>query len=301
MKTLSQCTVGIIGLGQMGGSLALDLTRRRAVASVRGFDIDSEQMFQAVSAKALDRSCRDMVDVMTDCDLVILATPIRVTIDILPEIARLVASQTVVIDLTGVKEPILEVVSTLDPDFQFVAGHPMAGNEGEGFLSVRPDQFNNATFVLMPAAGLRPDSLELARQLVLAVGANPVSMSPERHDESVALTCHLPYALAVLLLDMARERATQDPEVWRLVAGSLRDATRVAGSSVELTVDMFRTNRARVSNMIGQLTRRLDALRHLLDNDDAEALSDLARQAQRTRLQNILGRSDASEPDQPTF
>jgi len=182
--------------------------------------------------------------------------------------------------LGSTKARIVQAMEALPPHIQAIGGHPMCGKEVSGIKAAEPDLYERSTFVLTPLRQSSGQALQrtsaqalaLAQELVKAVGARPLVMDAERHDRLVAAISHLPYLLSVGLVATAQEIATEDELVWELAASGFRDTTRLAASDVTMMLDILLTNRQTVGEMLSRFARQLDAIAHLLEADDEQAL-----------------------------
>lgn len=248
--------VTVVGLGQIGGSIARRLSS--IGYDVIGIDPDPETLEQAQSAGAIKAGFSAVDQIPTPVDAVFLATWPDSVIDLLTNAGRLPIANLVT-DCASIKGP---CETACHPSLRevFVGGHPMAGNEGVGFASSSPDLFQGRTWVLCPTANTKLATTDLAFQYVKALGARPVIMSAEDHDREVALLSHLPNLLANLLT-IAGE-GIEHPE---LAGGTWSGATRVAGSNPELWNEILRHNEENLASQIDDLIARLQETRNSAD------------------------------------
>lgn len=286
--SLAQSRVAIAGLGLMGGSLALALRAARACAELVGVDADPA-VLAAAQARGLIDSAAEL-DAAQDCDLLILATPVRT---ILAQLEALAGSafypprQTVVIDLGSTKAKICRAMVDLPPRFEPVGGHPMCGKETSGLAHADAALFRDKLFVLSPPGYISVRALSLAYELVAAVGANPIMLPAERHDALMALVSNLPYAAAVALMRAAL--APADPQVWQLAASGFRDTSRLAASDLTMMTDILLTNREAVLQALGAYEAELAAVKAAIASGDADTLRAALAPAQAKRADLFRG------------
>src|SRR5579859_9776 len=277
---LAQARVAVVGLGLMGGSLALAL--RGHCRELAGADQNPEVLAQACRTGVIDRTIPFGEAPLAD--LLVLAAPVRAILAQLDGLARgpAPAGQPIVLDLGSTKAEIAAAMARLPAGYAPLGGHPMAGKEVSGLAHAEANLFLDKVFVLTPLARTPPWALAVARQLVAAVGARPVELTPDRHDVLAAAASHLPYAAAVLLV-----RATEgldDDQVWDMAASGFRDTSRLAASDVTMMTDILLTNRASMVQALQGYRGQLDALTALLAAGDADALAGfLAAAAERRR------------------
>jgi prephenate dehydrogenase len=275
-------TVCIIGLGLMGGSLALALrgasgANARIVAVARRPDALAE----ALAAGAIDLGTFDLAEGVTGADTVILATPVRTILRLLPEVGARAEPNTLVLDLGSSKSQICEAMAALPASLQPVGGHPMCGKEVTGFASAEAGMFLGRPFVLCPLPRTGAEALNRAVSLAESIGARPIVLDPVLHDRAVAGISHLPYAAAAALINCVA--SAEDPITWSLASSGFRDTSRLAGSDVEMMLDTLLTNRGAVVDWLGQYSTKLDELQSALVTGDEVRLRELLAAARRAR------------------
>jgi len=275
---LENARVAIVGLGLMGGSLAGALREQNACREVVGIARREETIREALRRGFIDWGTCDLAQGVEHANLIVLATPVRTILNLIPQVGSLAPPGCLLMDLGSTKARIVQAMEALPPRIQAIGGHPMCGKEVSGIEAAEADLFEGTIFVLTPlrqssGQALRRTSAQaLAQELVKAVGARPLVMDAERHDRLVAAISHLPYLLSVGLVATAQEIATEDELVWELAASGFRDTTRLAASDVTMMLDILLTNRQTVGEMLSRFARQLDAIAHLLEADDEQAL-----------------------------
>jgi len=279
---MSQAAVSVIGLGLMGGSLALALREARWADRVVGIDRDAAMLTAAEAAGAIDAGTTDLAAGIAAADVVLLATPVRTILRLLPEVGRRARSGALIMDLGSTKQQICRAMTGLPEGLEPVGGHPMCGKEVAGFSAAEAALFHQRPFVLCPVSRTSSAALELARSLALAIGARPVVLDPAVHDRAVGAISHLPYALAVSLMSIVNAGST--PAAWSLAAGGFRDTSRVAGSDVSMMLDILLTNREAVLGWLDAFAVPLAELRAELDRGDEDALRERLTTARENRI-----------------
>lgn len=280
---LEDARITIIGLGLMGGSLALALKERGIGRQVWGVNRRSTVIDRAMEIDAIDGGTTDAANGVADADIVVLATPVRVIIELLGQIGPHLKPGCLVLDLGSTKSDIAHAMQSLPAGVEPVGGHPMCGKEVAGILAAEPSLYEGAVFLLTPLERSSPVALRLAETLVEGIGALPVIIDAERHDRLVAAISHLPYLSAVMLVAAAAEMAREDPLTWPLAATGFRDTSRLAGSDVTMMLDILVTNRQHVSEMLHRYRRHLDRLIDLIENGHEEKLRAVLEQAWQDR------------------
>jgi len=274
-------TVCIVGLGLMGGSLALAWRDARAPWQITGVDRDTSTLAAALASGAVAQATTDLAEGVSPADVVVLATPVRTILTLLPEVGRYARPGTLILDLGSSKAEICARMAALPSGLQPVGGHPMCGTEHAGFTAAAAELFRGRPFVLCPLARTAPESLALAAHLAAAAGARPINVDAEAHDAVVAAISHLPYAVAATLVRAVE--AGGSALAWSLAASGFRDTTRVAAGNVDVMLDALLTNKAAVLESLDTFTDELSCLRSAIAADDEAALRSYLETARNRR------------------
>ncbi len=265
---LSNSTVAVVGLGLMGGSLALALAGK--CARLVGVASGPEAARAAVARRVVHDATCDLAGAVCGADVVVLATPVRHIISVIPEVAAHMRPGALLMDVGSTKGAVVRAMEALPEGPVTVGGHPMCGKETGGLDSADPALFEGAAFVLVPTARTTPGALALASTLVEAVGARPVVMDAHSHDRAVAVVSHLPYVLACALVHAQMHAAGEDRAADLLPAGGFRDTTRLAASEVDMMLDILLTNRPAIEQALDLFTAQLAQVRALLGEPEPE-------------------------------
>ena len=282
--SLQDSTIAIVGLGLMGGSLALALRARRACRAILGVTRNAALGARAVAEGIVDQASTTL-DLIGAADVVILAMPVRTIIDQLPRVGQAAREGAVVMDIGSTKRRIVLAMEGLPAHVQPIGAHPMCGKEQAGFDAADADLYKNAVFVLTPLARTSSSTVAFARALASAIGARPMLLDADRHDAIVAATSHAPFALAAALMMMADELAHADAELYRLAAGGFRDTSRLAASDTTMMLDILLTNGENVVGLLRDCSRRLAGLAQLVEDGDEQTLRILLERAAASRRQ----------------
>lgn len=277
---LAQARVAVVGLGLMGGSLALALRGR--CQALWGVDSSPDVLAEACQRGIIDEAT-DLAGAL-GADLLVLAAPARAILAHLGELARWPppSGRPMVMDLGSTKTEIVSAMRQLPPAYAPIGGHPMCGKEVSGLAHAEAGLFQDKVFVLTPLERTPAWALSRALDLIAAIGARPLALTPERHDQLAAAASHLPYIAATVLVHSAEELG--DEQVWQMAASGFRDTSRLAASDVTMMADILLTNREAIRAALDRYQAELGALKALLDGADADALSAfLAAAAERRR------------------
>ncbi|MFZ5644155.1 MAG: prephenate dehydrogenase/arogenate dehydrogenase family protein [Bacillota bacterium] len=270
--------VAIIGVGLIGGSMGMAMLRKSLAGEVIGVGRNRESLELAVEYGAINSYSLNNENV-SGCDLVIVATPVGTTIDIISSLDPFIGPGTIITDVGSTKAAIVEGSGTVLPSGAvFIGGHPMAGSEREGVNGADPYLFENAFYVLTPSEGTPRDCVEKMIMLVEGIGAKPIIMNPEEHDLSVASVSHLPHLIAATLVNSLFDMPGGEKKSL-LAAGGFRDTTRIAAGNPDMWRDIFKTNRKFILEALNYFRERLDEFQNALAISDEPIIYDLLSRA----------------------
>jgi prephenate dehydrogenase len=297
--------VAVVGTGLIGGSLGLALSARGY--DVAGFDRDEDRLTRAKELGAITEAAASLDDAVAGADLVVIAVPVGGIATAV--IAALDAGAAVVTDVGSVKKSVVREVERERPDAsaRFVGGHPMAGSEQDGVDGADASLFVGATWTLTPTANTDERAYTLVLRVVRELGADVVSVTPEHHDELVALVSHVPQLAASTLMDVAATNEEDRRTLMRLAAGGFRDMTRIAAGHPAIWPDILSTNREAVLAALDTYVAALSRARDLVASGESAGLLALLERARLARRNLPVGSSMATDlvelrvpvPDRP--
>ena len=265
--------VAIVGVGLIGGSLALDIKKKKLARTICGVCRHTSSLLIAKKHGIIDEGSTDLA-IIKGADLIVLATPVNVILESARRIATLSGPDCIVTDVGSTKE---EIVSQLNKIFpRFVGSHPLAGSEKRGAAHARAGLFKDSLSILTPLASTEKKALQKIQRLWKMVGAKVVTMAPGTHDEIVACVSHVPHVVAFSLMNSVPK------EYLAFAPGSLRDSTRVASSDSMLWAQIFLSNH-KIIGPLRRLQRHIQTLRSAIEHKDAAALTRLLAQAKAKR------------------
>ena len=271
-------TVGIIGLGLIGGSLAKAFQRDESVI-VLGWDTDHSIVEFAEIAQAIDGELTD--DQLKGLDLLLLATYPEAVVEHMTRLAPLLDKNTLVIDCAGTKEKVCEGVFPLAKQygFRFLGGHPMAGTHFSGFKYSRADLFDGAPMVLVPPAFDDIRLLDRAKKLLEPVGFGRVSItSAQEHDKRIAFTSQMAHIISNAYIKSPTARQHDG-----FSAGSYKDLTRVAWLNPDMWAELFLENRENLLFELGTLIDDLTKYKDAIEHNDFDTLRQLLDDGRRIK------------------
>jgi prephenate dehydrogenase len=267
----------------MGGSLALALRAAGQQGEIIGIARRPENVHAALACNAIDRGSTNLADV-ADADVVILATPVRVILRHIVEVAPLLKPGALLIDLGSTKQAICAALAAVPEHVAVVGAHPMCGKESSGFDVADASLYHDKTFVLCPLPRTTEAALATALALVHAVGARPLRLDPAEHDELVAAVSHVPYLLSTALITAT---TAADGQAWQVAASGFRDTTRLAGSDPGMMLDIVLTNQAAIRTALDRVRACLDTWAGWLAGGDEADLRAAFMTAQQQRRDHL--------------
>jgi len=249
--------VGIVGLGLIGGSIALAARQIWPGGLVIGVD-RKDVLERAMVLHAIDVAADDAV-VLAEADLVILAAPIQQNLEILGGLADNITGSAVITDTGSTKRAVVEAAASLPDRFSFIGGHPLGGAARGGIEHARHDMFSGRPWLFTPAKGHNPQALEKLKSFTSGLGAIPQTLSPADHDRLLAFISHLPQLTVSALMHVVGEAAREDG--LALSGRGLQDTTRLASSPADIWKEVCATNADEIGSALDALISVLRQLR----------------------------------------
>lgn len=275
---LEDARLTIVGLGLMGGSMALALRPR--CRELVGIDSNPETLELARRAGI---TTQESDPAQAHTDVLVLATPVKETLRLLEAFRSDPPAVHLLMDIGSTKRQIVDAMEMLPSRVAAVGGHPLCGKERAGFAEAEAELFFGSLFVLTPCSRTTPSSLALAEQIVGALGASVRQMEAARHDRLVATASHLPYLLATALMRSAESVGGKDPELWDLVSSGFLSTSRLGASDLTMMVDILTTNQDNVQEALARAQAELEQLRELLVGGEIGRLRDYLEPSQLRR------------------
>lgn len=261
---LKNAAVAVVGLGLMGGSIALAL--KGHCASLLGIDPDPAALELALRQNIVNQAESDPAKLLPQADLVILAAPVPAILTLLEQLPDFTPNPCIVLDLGSTKRAILEKMETLPARFDPIGGHPICGKEKLTLANAERTLYYAAPFILTPLSRTTPRARSAADQILAALGARPVLLNPADHDRILASTSHLPFLLSSAL-------ALSTPEECApLIGPGFRSASRLAGTPSSMMMGILQTNRQNILAALEALQDELALITSALAESDFETL-----------------------------
>lgn len=276
---LNNANISIIGLGLMGGSLALVL--KNSCRRLTGLDIDLPTLELARRQEIAHAVGSDPAEILVDADIVILACPVPAILEWLKLLPDFIRRPCVVLDVGSSKQAIVAAMETLPENFDPVGGHAICGKERLSLKNAEPDLFSGAPLVLTPLARTGGLARSAALQIIEAVGAKAVWASAESHDHFMAITSHLPYLLSSALALITADSA--EP----FIGPGFRSSSRLADTPSSMMLGVLQSNRGQILSALSCLRDQLNAMENALLENDAVKLKAILDKA-RSQYQSLV-------------
>jgi len=276
-------TLAIIGVGLIGGSLALALKEKGAVGKVIGTGRNEDNLKLAQSLGIVDSWTTTLTDAVKDADVVLLAVPMGAYEGVLRTIAPALKKDAIVTDAGSTKQHAIEAAICLPKHVSFVAAHPLAGTEKSGADAAFSTLYQNHLCIVTPDETTDRQALAVVEKMWQHVGANVVSMPAAEHDKLLGAVSHLPHLAAFALVNAVNKQKTDGFDPMAYAAGGFKDFTRIASSSPEMWRDIALANRDALEQQIDILMDELQHIRVALQANDKESLTALFSSAKDAR------------------
>lgn len=268
-------TVGFIGLGLIGGSIAKALKKCSDNYFLIAYNRSHEPLDKAVAEKIIDMGVYDVDDTFSRCDIIFLCTPVEHNSTYLSKLKGIIKEGCIISDVGSVKGYIHRTVEELDMTDCFIGGHPMAGSEKTGYAASTDSLLENAYFAITPTARTEDDKLSFYKNLVKDTGAIPVVVNPDVHDFAVAGISHVPHLIASSLVNLVADNDNDEQLMRMLAAGGFKDITRIASSSAEMWSQICATNKDAISEFLSRYIASLSLIKEWVDSGNKELISDM--------------------------
>ncbi|ALC81407.1 MULTISPECIES: prephenate dehydrogenase [Bacillus] len=267
-------TIFMVGLGLIGGSIALAIKNEFPEICIAGYDISEEQSVAAKKLGVIDRISSSIEEGINEASIIFLSTPVEQTVKLLDCIAKSERKEPLLVtDVGSTKKRVADYAEQVLPEnFEFIGGHPMAGSHKSGVTAAKKLLFENAFYILTPSKSAKLSSLAKLKELLRGTHANFLEMSPEDHDEVTSVISHFPHIVAASLVHQASRFENGFPIVKRLAAGGFRDITRIASSSPAMWRDILLHNKDKMISRFDEWQKEMDNIRSYVENEDAENL-----------------------------
>lgn len=264
-------TIGFIGLGLIGGSIAKAVRKFHPDAHLLACDLNRDSLAEALSSNVIDGICEEKDERFRNCDYIFLCAPVEHNLNALEMLKDIISPSCILTDAGSVKGIIHDEVERLGLSSHFIGGHPMAGSEKSGYAFSSERLLENAYYILTPG-GASLQKIGEFTEFISSLGAVPMVLTAAEHDFITAGVSHLPHIIASTLVNLVSFLDNDAHYMKTIAAGGFRDITRIASSSPEMWQQICLENRENISNVLDDYIRLLIQVRCSVDNGEAEQL-----------------------------
>lgn len=264
-------TIGFIGLGLIGGSIAKGIRRHYPNYTLIGYDYSYESVEQAKEDGTLTIGVKEIGEEFLTCDIIYLCMPVSVNIAYLQKIKPFLKDTCILTDVGSVKAPIHEEILSLKMENQFIGGHPMAGSEKTGYENATDHLVENAYYALTPSSHTQEESLIKLKELTSSIGALPIILEPKEHDYIVATISHLPHIIASSLVNIVKQ-SENNGIMKDMAAGGFKDITRIASASPLIWQQICLTNKEHIVKAMEVFIEYLKSIKESLAGSDSHKI-----------------------------
>lgn len=265
-------TVGVAGLGLIGGSVALALKSRSERYRIVAWDRKREVLDRAVLDKAVDVAVYPDFAKFSSCDIVFLCVPVFAMEDVLERLVPHLSDECLITDVGSTKSDVCRIMERAGVSSRYIGGHPLAGSEKSGYSAAKANLFENAYYVITPAEDAPGFKKRLLIDVIRDLGAIPIEMTPSEHDRVTAAISHVPHVVASLLVNLVKKLDGPQEHMKTIAAGGFKDITRIASSSPELWAGICMSNRDRILETISAMESQLSDFCGMLRDGNREGL-----------------------------
>lgn len=268
-------TIGFIGLGLIGGSIAKTIRKFHPDYRLIAFDKDRSALSEAVSLNVINGICDIEDEQLYNCDYLFLCAPVEFNVEYMEKIKASLGENCILTDVGSVKSVIHEKVTEFGLEGRFIGGHPMAGSERSGFSNSIDHLLENAYYIITPGGEVALEKISDFTELISSLGAIPLVITAEEHDFITAGVSHLPHIVASALVNLVNLLDNDAQYMKMIAAGGFRDITRIASSSPVMWEQICLENQKNISTVLDEFIRMLIQIRCSIDNKEADNIFDM--------------------------
>lgn len=281
-NNFNNITVGFVGLGLIGGSIARAL-KARTDCTIMAYSRTRERLIEAKTDGNIDIILNDIGNDFCQCDFIFLCAPVEYNNQYIKQLAPFIKEGCILTDVGSVKTPIHNAAKQFNLENVFIGGHPMAGSEKTGYACSNANLLNGAIYAITPTKETSKEMLSRYISFVEFLNATPLVMDCETHDRSVAGISHVPHIIAASLVNLVQKCDDSFGNMHRMAAGGFKDITRIASSSAEVWQQICACNKKAICTILRQYIDMLTDITDDLEADRFEVISELFESAKKYR------------------
>ncbi len=264
-------TIGFIGLGLIGGSIAKGIRHNHPDYTLIAYDYNYKSIEEALKDGTLNFGLKELGEEFSVCDIIYLCMPVSFNVEYISKIKPLLKDTCILTDVGSVKAPIHEEIISLGMEKVFIGGHPMAGSEKTGYENATDHLLENAYYALTPSSQTSKEALERLEKLTSSIGALPIVLDPFEHDYVVAAISHLPHIIASSLVNIVKQSKSEDI-MKNMAAGGFKDITRIASASPVIWQQICLANKENIVKVMDNFIHYLNSVKELLAHSEGNSI-----------------------------
>lgn len=265
-------TVGFVGLGLIGGSIAKAIKAFHPEIQIMAYMRTTDTLIEAANEGTVDIACTAVDGQFSACDCIFLCAPVSTNAGYLEALKSVIKEDCILTDVGSTKTDIHERVIELGLEKHFIGGHPMAGSEKTGYANAKPHLIENAYYIITPSAQAPKETVDAFVPFIASLKALPLVLDYRQHDFITASVSHLPHLIASSLVNLVHQLDGEEELMKRIAAGGFKDITRIASSSPEMWQQICITNKSNLIQVLDCYVEQLTAVREQLEKEDADSL-----------------------------
>ncbi|MBT0550689.1 prephenate dehydrogenase [Riemerella anatipestifer] len=274
--------VGLIGVGLIGGSMALKLKSKNTSIKICGTDNSTNHLNEALALGIIDEA-NDLENTVKKSDLIIIAIPVDATQKVLPKVLDLLDQHQTVMDTGSTKLGIVNAIKNHENRNRFVASHPMWGTENSGPQSAQLESFSGRVAVLCDIEDSAKDAVEKVSKVYQLLEMNLIEMTSEQHDIHTAYISHISHITSYALANTVLEKEKEEDTIFQLASSGFSSTVRLAKSHPEMWVPIFKQNKENVLDVLNEHISQLRKFKAALEKENYDFLEELIKNANRIR------------------
>ncbi|MTI65306.1 MAG: prephenate dehydrogenase [Firmicutes bacterium] len=280
---VSDFNITIVGFGLIGGSYGMALKKLKP-KNLWAVDIDKKILDKGENLKIIDKGYLNPEKPLKNSDLVIICLYPKDTLNFIKSNIKNFKNKAIITDVSGIKANLVKEINLiLRDDLDFIGGHPMAGREFKGFDYASKDLFNGANYIMTPSNKNKSKNIKIIEDIIKAMGfKNIVKITPERHDEIIALTSQLPHILSVAMVNGCKVK-----NIDSFIGGSFKDIIRVANINSKLWTELLINNNENIIEKLNIFKENILKIENIIKNNNEKALNKLFENTRKKMEENI--------------
>ena len=272
---MKDLTLGFIGLGLIGGSIAKSVKRVNPDVHIIAYNRTKSRLDLAVSDGVVNEVADDVDETFAKCDYIFLCTPVEQNNTYLNILKNIIKEDAIITDVGSVKTPIHEAIEKVGLERNFIGGHPMAGSEKTGYENSNNHLFENAYYVISTSPLSPMDKVEEYKAFAAEIGAIPIVLDHNEHDMVVAAISHMPHLIASSLVNVVKNSDNEEGTMKTIAAGGFKDITRIASSSPEMWEQICTSNSKSISIMLDKFIKDMQKAQEYVDTKNGQAINEM--------------------------